>query len=63
LDASDRFFPERLAEPDAEFFYVKPAPARCQKMPELMNYDEQIKKNEYLEKNEDDATDMKKHGD
>ncbi len=49
LDAIDRFFPERFAEPDAEFFDVKPAPACRQKMPELMDDDEQIKEDENLE--------------
>jgi hypothetical protein len=32
-------------------------------MPELMHYDEQIKKDQNLEQDEDDATDMEKHGD
>ena len=34
LHAVDRFFPERFAEPDAEFLDVKPAPARRQEMAE-----------------------------
>src|SRR6266700_7857480 len=42
LDAVDCLFPERFAEPDAEFFYVKPPPARRQKMPQFVHNDEQV---------------------
>jgi len=59
LDAVDLFFPERFAEPDAEFFYVKPSPARRQKMPQFMHHDQQVKKNENLEQDEDDADNVK----
>src|SRR6266403_2784315 len=61
LDAIDRFFPERFAKPDAEFFYVKPARARGQKMPELVDDDEQIEEDEYLEQDQDDTRDVEKH--
>src|SRR6266702_3828236 len=61
LHTVDRLFPERLAEPDTELLDVNPAPARRQKMTELMHDDEQIKKNEDLEKNEDGACDVEKH--
>ena len=53
LHAVDRFLPERFAEPDAEFLDVESAPARGEKMTELMDDDEQIKKNEDLEEDED----------
>src|SRR6266566_4298206 len=38
LDAVDCLFPERFAEPDAEFFYIKPSPARSQKMPKFVDH-------------------------
>src|SRR5437773_1549448 len=38
LDAVDCLFPERFAEPDAEFFYIKASPARSQKMPKFVDY-------------------------
>ena len=59
LDTVDLSFPERFAEPDAEFFDVKPSPPRRQKMPQFMHHDQQVKKDENLEQNEDDAGDMK----
>ena len=58
LDAVDCFFPKRFAEPDAEFLDVKPAPARRQKMPELMHHDQQIEKDEDLEQDKNDASDV-----
>ena len=63
LDAVDGFFPERFAEPDPEFFYVKSPPARSQKMPEFMHYDEQIKKDEDLQQDQNNAGDLQNHGD
>src|SRR5438034_11591260 len=63
LDAVDLFFPERFAEPDAEFFYVKSSPARRQEMPQFMHHNQQVKKNENLEQDEDDADDVQKHCD
>ena len=38
LDAVDCLFPERFPEPDPKFFYVKPSPARSQKMPKFVDY-------------------------
>ena len=53
LHAVDRFLPKRFAEPDAEFLDVEPAPARRQKMAQLMDDDEQIKKDDDLEEDEE----------
>ena len=63
LDAVDRLFPKRFAEPDAKFLDVKPAPARGQKMAQLVDDDEQVKKDENLEEDEDDADGVQKHCD
>src|SRR5256885_4313018 len=63
LDAVYRFFPKRFAKPDPEFFYVKPAPACRQKMPELMHDDEQVKEDKNLKQDQEDTRDMQKHGD
>src|SRR5260370_42642585 len=38
LDAVDCLFPKRFAEPNAKFFYIKPSPARGQKMAEFMDH-------------------------
>src|SRR5204862_3738709 len=54
-------FPKRLAEPDPELLDVKTAPARRQKMPELVHDDEQIENDQDLDDDEDDATDVKNH--
>src|SRR6266516_2521334 len=48
LDAVDCFFPERFAEPDAKFFYIKPSPAGCQKMAQFVDHDQEVKQEENL---------------
>ena len=58
LNAVDCLLPERLAEPDAEFLNVKSSPARRQKMSQLMHHNEQIKQDQDLEQDEDDARDV-----
>src|SRR4051812_33960298 len=61
LDAVDRLLPERFSEPDAESFDVQSAPARRQEMAQLVDDDEEIKKENDLEKDENDAQDMNEH--
>ena len=61
LDAVNRLLPKRFAKPDAEFLDVETPPSRREKMPELMHHDEQVKKDENLEQDEDDASDMQNH--
>ena len=61
LDAVDRLLPKRFAEPDAELFDHQPAPARREKMAQLMDDDEQIKKDDNLEKDKNDAKDVQQH--
>src|SRR5262247_3499207 len=46
LNAVDCLLPDRFAEPDTEFFDVQASPARRQKMPQLMDHDQQIEKDE-----------------
>jgi hypothetical protein len=55
LDAVDFCFPKRFAEPDAEFLDHQPTPARGEKMSKLMHDDEQVKKNDNLEEDDEDA--------
>ena len=59
LHAVDRFLPERFAEPDAELLDVQSAPARRQKMAQLMHDDEQIKEDDDLKEDEEDAKDVR----
>jgi hypothetical protein len=51
----------KAPKPDAELFDVKTAPARRQKMPELMHDNEQIEKNKDLEEDQKNASDVKNH--
>src|SRR3954447_15608682 len=61
--AVDLLFPERFAEPDAELLDHQSAPPRGEKVPELMDNDEQIKKDNDLEQDEEDATGVQDHRD
>src|SRR5919198_3856233 len=58
LDSVDCSFPDRFAEPDTEFFYVKPSPAGGQKMAQFMHDDEQIEEDENFEQDENDASNV-----
>src|SRR5882724_6474014 len=42
LHAVECLFPERFAEPDAEFFYVEPSPARGQKMSQFVDDNQHV---------------------
>jgi hypothetical protein len=61
LDAVNCLLPKRFAEPDAKFLDVKTSPPRREKMSKLVYYDQQIKQNQDLEQDEDDASDMQNH--
>src|SRR5258705_13750335 len=61
LDAVNRLLPKRFAKPNAEFLDVETPPPRREKMPELMYHDKQVKQDEDLEQDEDDASDMQNH--
>jgi hypothetical protein len=61
LDAVNGLLPNRFAKPDSKFLDVETAPPRCEKMPELVHHDEQIKQDENLKQDEDDASDMQNH--
>ena len=58
LDAVNCFLPEWFAEPNTEFFYVKPPPAGCQEMAQLMHHDQQIEENEDFQQDENDANNV-----
>ena len=61
MNAIDCLLPERFAEPDAELLDVKPAPARGQEMAQLVDHDEQVKEDNDLEEDKDDAKDVEQH--
>src|SRR5262245_5719729 len=61
LDTVDCFLPDRFPEPDAEFFDVEASPARRQKMPQLMDYDQQIEEDEDFQQDEKDASNVEYH--
>src|SRR6266699_4015460 len=58
LDAVYRLFPNRFTKPDAEFLNVEASPPRCEEVAEFMHHDEQVKEDQDLEQDEDDASDM-----
>ncbi len=60
-DAVDRLLPKRFAEPDAEFFDHQPAPARGEEMAQFMDHDEEVKEDDDLEKDKNDAKDVQQH--
>ena len=47
---ADRLFPDRLAEPDAELFHDQTPPARGKEVAQLVGDDDQVKKEQDLEK-------------
>ena len=54
-NAVDLLLPDRLAKPDAELLDYQSAPARREKVAQLVDDDEQVKEDDDLEKDEDDA--------
>ena len=58
MDAVDCFFPERFAEPDAEFFDVKSPPAGREEMPQFVDHDQQIEENQDFQQDENDASNV-----
>src|SRR4029453_19025524 len=61
IDDVNCLLPNRFPKPDAKFLDVETPPPRREKMPELVNHDQQVKKDEDLEQDEDDASDMQNH--
>ena len=49
---TNRFTPDRLSKPDGKFFHYKAAPARCQKMSQFVNNDQEIENQENFDADE-----------
>jgi hypothetical protein len=61
LDAVNCLLPKRFAKPDTEFLDVETPPPCREKMTKLVHYNQQVKQDEDLEQDEDDASDMRNH--
>src|SRR5215470_2337702 len=61
LDAINCLLPNRFTKPNTEFLDVETPPPRREKMPNFVHHDEQVKNDEDLEQDEDDAGDMQNH--
>ena len=55
------FFQSGLPNQTPNFSITKPPPARREKMAQLMDHDEEIKKDDDLEKDKNDAKDVQQH--
>ena len=55
------FLPDRFPEPDAKLLDHQTAPARQPKVADLVDHDEKVKKNDDLEKDENDAKGVQEH--
>jgi hypothetical protein len=61
LNSADCLFPDRLPKPDAELLDHQSPPAGGEEMPDLVDNDQEVKKNNNLKENEKDAKEMKQH--
>src|SRR5207302_2230417 len=52
FDTINLLLPNRLAEPDGEPIDFQSAPPGCQKMPQFMHKNEQVKQQEHFQENE-----------
>ena len=53
FDVADFLFPQRGAKPDGEALHFQPAPARGEKMAQLVNANEQVEEQHHFKRNQD----------